>query len=220
MEKTGIIADSHGHVRELEKAIAFLKEQGCLRIYHLGDICDSTTPQTADACVALMRNNKITAVRGNNDHALSLMDSGPTENPVSRAAVNYLGNLPLLLRNGTLLFTHSLPFVEKLGLSSMVGQMTPKNIARFFKDYPAAILFRGHSHSPEIIRPENHHFSRAPMVPGQKFDLNPAAPCIFTCGALTDGHCLILEPDYSLACLCFHTVPAGRRHGLTGKTGR
>lgn len=203
MKKTGIIADSHGHVQKLADAIVFLKKQNCLRIYHLGDICDSTSPQTADACVALIRDSKIIAVKGNNDHALTLSDSGSTEYPVSSATINYLRNLPLLRQDGTLLFAHSLPFIEKLGLSSMVGQMTPKNIIRFFTNYPTAILFRGHSHSPEIISPENHNFSCIPLLPGHKFDLNLTTPCIFTCGALTDGHCLILEPDYSLACLCF-----------------
>ena len=203
MEKTGIIADSHGHVQKLADAIAFLKKQNCRRIYHLGDICDSTSPQTADACTAIMRDNKIMAVKGNNDHALTLGDSGRTGDPVSTITVNYLRNLPLLLKDRTLLFTHSLPFIEELGLSAMIGQMTPKNIVRFFTDYPTSILFRGHSHSPEIIRPENHNFSCIPLVPGQKFDLNLTAPCVFTCGALTDGHCLILESDYNLACLCF-----------------
>ncbi|OQY05293.1 MAG: hypothetical protein B6I22_07690 [Desulfobacteraceae bacterium 4572_123] len=203
MKKTGIIADSHGHVGRLSDAIAFLKKQNCLSIYHLGDICDSTSPQTADACVSLMMGNKIMAVKGNNDHVISLNESGHAGYPVSTASVNYLRNLPLLLKDGNLLFTHSLPFVEELGLSSMVGTMIPENISRFFTDYPATILFRGHGHSPEIIRPENRNFSRTPLIPGQKFNLNPTSPCVFTCGALTDGHCLILEPDYSLACLCF-----------------
>lgn len=203
IKKTGIIADSHGNVRKLSDAIAFLKGQNCLRIYHLGDICDSTSPQTADACVSLMRDNKIKAVKGNNDHAISLNDSGHTGYSVSIASINYLRNLPLLLKNGNLLFTHSLPFAEKLGLSSMVGAMTPKHISHFFADYPKTILFRGHSHSPEIIRPENHNFSCTSLLPEQRFDLNLTVPCIFTCGALTDGHCLILESDYSLACLCF-----------------
>jgi len=150
-----------------------------------------------------MLDNSIMAVKGNNDHAISLNDFDHTGYPVSAASVNYLRNLPLLLKNGDLLFTHSLPFVEELGLSSMVGLMAPKNLSRFFTDYPAAILFRGHSHSPEIIKPENHNFACKPLFPGQKFDLNLISPCVFTCGALTEGHCLILESDHSLACLCF-----------------
>jgi len=203
MVKTGIIADSHGHFEKLSDAIAFLKAQNCLRIYHLGDICDSTFPQTADACVALIQDNKIMAVKGNNDYALSLNSSHLTGNPFSAATVNYLRNLPLLLKDRMLLFTHSLPFVEELGLSSMVGPMSPQNIAHFFTTCPTSVLFRGHSHSPEIIRSNNNHFTCTPLVPGQKFDLNLAAPCIFTCGALTDHHCLILEAGYTLACHCF-----------------
>ena len=203
MGKTGIIADSHGHVQRLSDAIAFLKAQHCLRMIHLGDICDSTSPQTADACVALMQNNNIMAVKGNNDHAISLNDAHHTGNIVSPATINYLRNLPLLLKNRKQLFTHSLPFTEEFGLSSMVGTLTSKNILRFFTNYPGFILFRGHSHNPEMIHPGTPHFSRRPLVVGQTIDLNRASPIVFTCGAVTDGHCLIIKPDGRLTCLCF-----------------
>ncbi len=203
MVKTGIIADSHGHVQRLSDVIAFLKAQHCLRMIHLGDICDSTSPQTADACVALMQNNNIMAVKGNNDHAISLNDAHHAGDIVSPATINYLRNLPLLLKNRKQLFTHSLPFTEELGLSSMVGTLTSKNILRFFTNYPGFILFRGHSHNPEMIRPGTPHFIRSPLVVGQTIDLNRASPMVFTCGALTGGHCLIIKPDGTLTCLCF-----------------
>jgi predicted phosphodiesterase len=203
MAKTGIMADSHGHVQRLSDAIAFLKAQNCLRMVHLGDICDSTSPQTADACVALMQNNNILAVKGNNDHAISRNDSQHTGAAVSTATINYLRNLPLLLTDQKQLFTHSLPFEKELGLSSMVGDLTTENIVRFFKKYPGFTLFRGHSHSPEMIRSEKSHFTRSPLVAGKTVDLNRASPMVFTCGALTDGHCLIIEPDGTLTCLCF-----------------
>ncbi len=203
MVKTGIIADSHGHVQRLSDAIAFLKAQHCLRMIHLGDICDSTSPQTADACVALMQNNNIMAVKGNNDHAISLNDAHHTGDSVSPATIHYLRNLPLLLKDQKQLFAHSLPFAEELGLSSMVGTLTSRNILRFFTNYPGFILFRGHSHNPEMIRPGNPDFTRRPLVVGQTIDLNRASSMVFTCGALTDGHCLIIKPDGTLTCLCF-----------------
>jgi predicted phosphodiesterase len=203
LTKTGIMADSHGHVQRLSDAIAFLKEQDCLRMVHLGDICDSTSPQTADACVALMQNNTIGAVKGNNDHAISLNNAHHTWAAVSTATINYLRNLPLLLTDQNRLFTHSLPFEKELGLSSMIGALTTENIVRFFKSYPGFTLFRGHSHSPEMIRSENSHFTRSPLMVGQTVDLKRTSPIIFTCGALTDGHCLIIEPEGTLTCLCF-----------------
>ena len=134
--RTGIIADSHGLVSNLADAIAFLQRRGCHRIIHLGDICDSIRPETADACVRLIRKNRILAVKGNNDHAVAVNQTGRSDVPVLPSTVDYLNRLPLMRRSDTLLFAHSRPFVRELGLSSMIGSMSDRNVHRFFPHLP------------------------------------------------------------------------------------
>lgn len=201
--RTGIIADSHGLVSSLADAIAFLQRRDCHRIVHLGDICDSIRPETADACVRLIRDNRILAVKGNNDHAVTVNQTGRSDVPVLPSTVDYLNRLPLMRRSGTLLFAHSRPFVRELGLSSMIGSMSDRNARRFFRTCPHAVLFRGHSHSPELIWNRNASLGVSPLVPGQGIDLNLRIPCIVTCGATLDGYCQILEPDRRLFCFSF-----------------
>ncbi|MCP4115078.1 MAG: hypothetical protein GY737_06640 [Desulfobacteraceae bacterium] len=67
-EKIGIMADSHGKPEVIQGAISFLKEKECSLLYHLGDICDSGSPGTADVCVELLKKHDVIAIKGNNDH--------------------------------------------------------------------------------------------------------------------------------------------------------
>ncbi len=50
----------------------------------------------------------------------------------SEETIGYLSALPLVAGYGEALFTHSLPFAEKLGLSSMIRGMSRDEAALFF----------------------------------------------------------------------------------------
>ena len=50
----------------------------------------------------------------------------------SEETIGYLSALPLVAGYGEALFTHSLPFAEKLGLSSMIRGMGRDEAALFF----------------------------------------------------------------------------------------
>jgi predicted phosphodiesterase len=146
----GFISDSHGRAGALAGALAFLKRKGCDTLYHLGDICDSLHPETADACVALLRNFQVNCVKGNNDHSLVVNHGGRESPSIQAMTVDYLSQLPLVidLKEGVL--AHSLPFEKELGLACMVGDMTRDNARTYFRMFADRILFRGHGHSPEI----------------------------------------------------------------------
>ena len=66
------MADSHGSPEAIKAGIIFLKNRNCHLIYHLGDICDSHRPETANECVRLLKENEILAIKGNNDYAILL----------------------------------------------------------------------------------------------------------------------------------------------------
>jgi predicted phosphodiesterase len=200
----GIMADSHGQPETIEAALAMLKNRGCRSIYHLGDICDSAHPETAGDCLRPLQANGVIAIKGNNDHAIVANHKGSDNTSVSPDILRYLHRLPLIKQYRNAFFVHSLPFVRELGLSSMIGTMGQNESQRFFREQPAHIVFRGHSHSPEITWPVNQRIeARTPAV-GEKFNLSQKIPCIVTCGALTRGLCMAWNAEENVVdCLSF-----------------
>jgi len=184
----GIMADSHGKPDTIDGAIGLFQREDCGLIYHLGDICDSSHPETADSCAGILRKNNVTAVKGNNDHAIS---ANHPEGLISKDTIGYLSALPLVAEYGEALFTHSLPFSEKLGLSCMIRGMGMEEVTLFFKEYPGKVLFRGHGHSPEIISKESGETVVRSILPGENAEFAVRLPCIITCGSLAAGYCMI-----------------------------
>lgn len=204
MGNVGIMGDSHGQPETIAAAIAFLRGRTCRRIYHLGDICDSSSPDTAETCVQLLQENGVFAVKGNNDHAIVANQLGPNRASISQTTYGYLLDLPSVAEYQGAFFTHSRPFVRKLGLSSMIGEMSKHEASRFFERSPRGILFRGHGHSPAIMWQADNNVVSQILIPGQKVDLSERLPCVVTCGALTDGLCMVWHPENQhLTCLCF-----------------
>lgn len=195
------MADSHGSQEAIEFAIKFLRTRNCEPIYHLGDICDSHQPETANDCVRLLKENEILAIKGNNDYAILLSRDSEVIKETTR---QYLETLPLIREQSEGVFVHSLPFTEELGLSAMIGVMRKRVAKRFFKEFDKRILFRGHSHSPQMIRQIEGKILRTNISEGEKISLNQVLPCIITCGALTEGLCMIWDQEEaSLVCLSF-----------------
>lgn len=196
--RIGIMADSHGMPDTITAAVGLFRKENCSLIYHLGDICDSAHPETADSCAGILRTNNVAAVKGNNDHAVSANHPG---GKISEETIGYLSALPLVAEYGEALLTHSLPFAETLGLSCMIRGMGNGEAAFFFKKHPGKILFRGHGHSPEIISKESGKMVVRSIFPGEKTELAGRLPCIITCGSLAAGYCMIWKPgEKSVKC--------------------
>jgi len=190
----GIIADSHGQVDAIADALEFLNAKNCDHIFHLGDICDSLRPETSEACIKLLLDAGVTAIKGNNDHIL-LVNQSEMESPCMAGwAMDYLRKLPLVRAENPAVFAHSLPFERELGLSCMLGAIKPGVPEKIFSQFSKHILFRGHSHDPEIIwRAEGKIQSRR-LACGETVDLKSCVPAIITCGALTRRLCMTWEP--------------------------
>jgi len=191
----GIMADSHGQDDTIREALGVFADRGCDYIYHLGDVCDSTLPATVDTCMQLLLDHGVITLKGNNDQAIVANHLDREKSPVSQKILRSLQHLDLVkqYRNG--IFIHSLPFVQELGLSSMIGIMGQNEIRRFFKEYPKHILFRGHSHSPEIAWMQAGQLKTGPLAAGARLPLGDKIPCVITCGALTRGLCLVWQPE-------------------------
>jgi len=202
--KIGIISDSHGQATGIEKAVSFLKAEGCQTIYHLGDICDSNYLAETEACLNLLQSNRILAIKGNNDHVITCYHETHEKLQLSSAQRVFLNQLPLVREYGNAVFAHSLPFEQELGLSCMIGPMDEFQAQRFFKCFPKKLLFRGHGHDPEIITFTRHSLNPVPLLVAEPVDLRGLHPCIVTCGAVTDSLCMIWQPqDQQLISLRF-----------------
>jgi hypothetical protein len=200
----GIMADSHGQAAAIEGGLRRLREKGCGRIYHLGDVGDSLRPEETDRCVGILLDGGVTTVKGNNDHALVVNSRDTHKGPVSRSSLDYLAALPLTLRFGNAVFAHSLPVERELGLSCMVRTPGNFDMRSYFADNPGVVLFRGHSHLPELLTPDGGRMLSQPLGSGMSLNLTGQLPCMVTCGALTRGHCMIWQPSTeTLDCLSF-----------------
>jgi predicted phosphodiesterase len=196
--RIGIMADSHGCQAAIAGALGFFMQQACDCIYHLGDICDSFHPETADECVDMLQQNHVVAIKGNNDHALVVNHEGLEGSGVKPHTIDYLKQLPLVLYFQDAIITHALPFVKERGLSCMIGTLGPHEQSYFFQNHPHNILIRGHQHFPEIAWRQNHKVNTQKIVPGKQIRLGNRIPCIVTCGALDNGLCMIWKPDKKL----------------------
>jgi len=198
----GIMADSHGRTDMIRDALAALKRLSCRAVYHLGDVCDSAHPETAETCLALLHEQRVMMIKGNNDHAI-IANHIDRPNPFAAGEVwQYLQAAPLIRHYQNAVFTHSLPFAETMGLASMIGTMGKKAAQQTFEKFPHHIIFRGHSHTPEIVRPHAESVSSRRLKPGEKIDLAGKIPCVLTCGALTRGLYMVWNPaENSVRCL-------------------
>jgi len=200
----GIMADSHGQPETITAALGMLTDIDCRPIYHLGDVCDSTHPETAEACLGRLRDPRVIIIKGNNDQALVANHIGQARPPVSPENLQCLRNLPLVKYHLNAIFAHSLPFVRELGLASMIGNLGDPEAHRVFKEFPDRVIFRGHGHSPEIVWLQGQQITSRSISTGEKFELTAKIPCVVTCGALTRGLCMAWDPEENvIKCLSF-----------------
>jgi predicted phosphodiesterase len=199
----GIMADSHGDPDKINAALEFFKGRNCPYLFHLGDICDSTNPATADKCLNPLQKFEVLAIRGNNDHLIEVNQRNQSQSVVSPQSLEFLRKLPLVRKYENAVFAHSLPFARELGLSAMVGRMGERELDLFFSLFPQHILFRGHSHTPEVVFNQNDQPLSRMLQPGQHFDLPDDSSCVVNCGALTRNLCLIWKPPEKIV-ECHH----------------
>ena len=200
----GIMADSHGEPDTITSALELLKDRGCSRFYHLGDICDSLNPDTAEACVRILSEHGVAAVKGNNEHALVISQEMNTELPVPAQVITFMKRLEPVIRDRYAVLAHSLPFEKELGVSCMIRGMTREFADMFMHRFPDRILFRGHSHIPEMIWKDKKDILTRDIRVGEEINFRGGIPCLVTCGALTRGLCMIWKPEHmTITCLSF-----------------
>ena len=86
----------------------------------------------------------------------------------------------------------------------MIGMMSETVARRTFSAFPDHVVFRGHSHNPEILRPRGGFVESTIPAVGQKIYLAGKLPCVVTCGALTRGLYMVWNPkeNYIVSLSC------------------
>jgi predicted phosphodiesterase len=190
--RIGLMADSHGDSAAIAAAVARFMACGCNWIVHLGDICDSTDPTTASACVAELLLPKILAVRGNNDHALA-SDAAAALDERTRS---WLAGLPVCIETPSALFTHNRVPFARLGFSSLFGDLDDSQALAYLRSAPGRLLFRGHSHHCLIRRLCSGKITC--QVPPVDQGLPIRGGAVITCGSLEQGTALVWDTETAM----------------------
>ena len=188
-DRIGIMADSHGEAGLIAAAAKRLRAEGCKRLFHLGDICDTAHLESVAVCLQQVAVHRIAPIRGNNEHTL-LLDRPASVGDEVLAAI---AAMPLTRRMESAFLVHSLPYTDDLGARCMLEALTTHHIRAFFRCCTGALLFRGHSHQPEMVRLKQAAHRREAMTPAKPYVLARGASAVVTCGALIEGLSLIWD---------------------------
>ena len=189
----GLIADSHGQNDLLQRAIRTVRQNGAETIIHLGDLCDSLDPDSAEDTVNILQQNNIPGVLGNNEYSMISEHHNAHVQNISSYVLDYLSGLPYILELGPLWFTHSAPFEWPAATRRPIMDFLPHLIKQ--KPFPFEILFRGHSHSPSIIEIKNGEIKEIPVQSGKTLKLRRNSRYVITVGAVEEASSALFLPE-------------------------
>jgi predicted phosphodiesterase len=192
----GLIADSHGNLEATAAAIRTLRERGARTLVHLGDFCDSTHHETAPAMVRLLQENRVQAVKGNNDFSVerTFADQRRPQDPAEGSAVAYLRRVPMTFACHGLLFAHSLPYDSLRSFYEPIDTGTTQRAERLFDATDFQLLFCGHSHLPILFRKTGGTVTREQISPGETRYQDSGDRFIVIVGAADERECALYDP--------------------------
>ncbi|HOM28693.1 MAG TPA: metallophosphoesterase family protein [Deltaproteobacteria bacterium] len=188
----GLIADSHGRLDLVRWALGELTERGASIVVHLGDLCDSLAPLALEDAVDLVEQAGIVTVLGNNEYAVLEAHRNRHPNPLTLRVMAFLESLPYIVTMGEVTFAHSAPFPWPAALRWPVAEGAPPFRSRFA--HRCRILFRGHSHTPSILRMENGSWTGVHTGADGVYELEKASTYVITVGALEKGAYALYDP--------------------------
>jgi len=166
MTKIGVISDIHGNMEALEAVMADIKEQGCEKIFALGDYVMAGPEPTAAVNYFMNNNDNIEMIQGNTDlmvanYNFDLYDSLKEKAPIMAGALKddakqlnseeklFLKNLPvqkeITVDGVTFLLVHGSPRKNNEDILST----TPlKEVEEMLENVDAQVVLCGHTHIP------------------------------------------------------------------------
>lgn len=192
-EPIGLIADSHGKNDLLQRAIQTVTKSGAKRLIHLGDLCDSLHPDSAQDTVNILQENNIPGVLGNNEYSIISEHHNEHVQNISTAVLDYLSALPYILDLSPFWFTHSAPFEWPAATRRPIMDFLPHLLKQ--KPFPFEILFRGHSHRPSVIEMDGAEIKKIPAQAGTRLKLHRNRRYVITVGAVEEASSALFLPE-------------------------
>jgi putative phosphoesterase len=198
--RLGLLSDSHGNLEATERAINILMIQGCERVIHLGDFCDTNRRDRLEDIVRLLQERGVIAVKGNNDYLIELVLSNGVGEGYSDQGWMYefLKEVPMKVVMDDICFAHSFPFDYLRAFYEPIDVGSTERASFLFQQMPYWILFCGHSHTPVyfcLSYPDGVLRKVAP--PGEKLLLEPTSRYIFVVGSANEGECAVFDVEAS-----------------------
>ena len=151
MTRLAIITDVHADVHALRDAFAQIDKLGIDSVLCCGDLIDyGLFPEET---LALLRERRVTAIRGNHDRWALQAGSDTIGWDLSPASVAYLKSLPTgwrkLIDGERVVLAHARPGSDMHGIAS---DTPARELMELLDEAGADILFVGHTHTPFIRR--------------------------------------------------------------------
>ncbi|MCE5262948.1 MAG: metallophosphoesterase family protein [Deltaproteobacteria bacterium] len=194
-KRIGLIADSHAGVEATAEAIRLLKGRGAEIIVHLGDFCDSVRHARTAEMIALLSEQDLLAVKGNNDFLVENMLADERRPPDAAEAglLSFLRETPVVRARGDLRFAHSLPFDTLRAFYEPIDTGNTRRAEELFDETDFSVLFCGHSHLPILFRKIGGHVTRETVPPERPLTVERTGRYIFVVGAAADGECALYD---------------------------
>lgn len=166
--KIGVISDIHGNLEALEAVLEDIKEQGCEKIFMLGDyaMAGPNPKETVDKIFKMQFDKNISMIQGNTDLMLvnyndALYEELKQKAPVMAEALrndvmqinpiqkNFLKELPIQLQveeeGVKILLVHGSPRKNNEDIHPNLGL---EQVEEMIKDVLADVVLCGHTHIP------------------------------------------------------------------------
>jgi predicted phosphodiesterase len=148
-KRTALISDIHGNFEGLAVVLEDIERLACDRILCLGDLVDGGPGD--EEVVALLRERRIRAVRGNHDEH--------NDAPLQRGTREFLARLPEAIVEDDVHYTHISPRRRKRKVNHAVEAWN------VFEDCDFRLLFVGHAHVPLHFARSSESYGEARSLP-------------------------------------------------------
>jgi predicted phosphodiesterase len=188
----GLIADTHGSISALSRAIQTLSVKKVTELIHLGDFFDSVYNKNIDEVLSVLQKYNVRAVKGNNDYQVEKMiengffDKSPDRNG---SCLAFLKKTPILYKIGNTCFSHSMPYDSMRSFYEPIDTGTTEKALEIFQNTSYHTFFCGHSHNPVCFRYNSGKVMREAIHPGRPIHLSGDERYIFIVGSAESGEC-------------------------------